>query len=198
MTNNTNLLPFNAVDSWAIWSTPSESLADKSDSEREKLFGASYQPESFPNEALPNDIADQLKQVKYILVGLNPGNAAVKHDPNTNFLNFHGEKKSMDYRLASAVYNTDLWGAFMTDLTPVIESDSKNVKPNKKDVEILEAHLDELNIPNSATIVALGGKANDILAKYAKRNVVTIPHYSGANPSWNAETVHAKILEITK
>jgi len=198
MTNNTNELPFNTVDSWAIWDTPTESLADKSDSEREKLFGASYQPESFPKNALSDDIAEQLKQVKYVLVGLNPGNAAVKQDPNTNFLNFHGAKKSMDYRLAAALYNTDMWGAFMTDLTPVIESDSTKVNPNQSDVDALEAHLDELNIPKDATIVALGGASYEALSAHAKRNVVTIPHYSGANGHWKAENTHAKILEITK
>lgn len=198
MTNNTKSLPFNTVDSWAIWNTPSESLANKSDAEREKLFGASYQPETFPADALTGDIAEQLQQVKYVLVGLNPGNAAVKQDPNTNFLNFHGAKKSMDYRLAAALYNTDMWGAFMTDLTPVIESDSRKVNPSQEDVANLEKHLDELNIPATATIVAVGNASNKALAEYAKRNVVTIPHYSGANGHWNAEKVHAKILEITK
>lgn len=86
----------------------------------------------------------------------------------------------------------------MTDLTPVIESDSRKVNPSQKDVANLEKHLDELNIPATATIVAVGNASNKALAEYAKRNVVTIPHYSGANGHWNAEKVHAKILEITK
>lgn len=197
MTNNTKELPFNTVDSWAIWNTPETSLAGKDAAETEKIFGEAYQPETFPNDALNDNIVETLKNVNYVLVGLNPGNAAVKQDPNTNFLNFHGAKKSMDYRLAAALYNTKMWGAFMTDLTPVIESDSKKVKPSQSDVANLEHHLDELNIPQTATIVALGNATNDVLSEYAKRNVVTIPHYSGANGHWNAETVHEKVLAIT-
>ncbi|WP_334330473.1 uracil-DNA glycosylase family protein [Companilactobacillus sp. HBUAS59699] len=198
MTTNTQELPFNTVDSWAIWNKPETSLNNKSAAEREKLFGESYQPESFPEDALTDNIAEKLQNTEYVLVGLNPGNAAVKQDPKTNFLNFHGAKKSMDYRLAAALYDTKMWGAFMTDLTPVIESDSTKVKPSQKDVNNLESHLDELNIPATATIVALGNASNEALAKYAKRNVVTIPHYSGANGHWNAETVHEKVLAITK
>lgn len=42
MTTNSQSLPFNILDSWAIWKIPSESLTDKSDSEREKIFGKYY------------------------------------------------------------------------------------------------------------------------------------------------------------
>lgn len=147
---------------------------------------------------MSDNIFEQLKQVKYILVGLNPGNGIIKQDPNTKFLNFHGSKRSMDYRLASALYNTDMWGAFMTDLKHINESDSTKVNPDQKDVLSLEAHLDDLNIPNTAIIVAIGKKSNKVLSEYAKRNVVTIPHYSGANAHWDAEKVHTQILEIIR
>jgi len=196
--NNTETLPFNTLDSWALWNVPTESLTDKSDRDREILFGESYQPDSFPNDSLTGDIADRLKQVKYVLVGLNPGNAAIEQNPNALFLNFHGAKKSRDSRLAAALYGTKMWGAFMTDLTSTIESDSSEVSPKQSGVDALENHLDELGIPKSAVLVALGGKADKPLSRYAKRGVVTIPHYSGANTSWKAEAVHAKILEITK
>lgn len=48
-----------------------------------------------------------------------------------NFLNFHGQKKSLDYRLAAAIYGTPLWGAFMTDLVAINESKSDNVVRGK-------------------------------------------------------------------
>lgn len=116
-------LPFTNVDSWALWTVPTESLADKTAKEREQAFGAAYQPETFPTADLPADLSAHLRATKFVLIGMNPGNAAVDHPQDVDFLNFHGQKKSMDYRLAAATYDTPVWGAFMTDLSGTIESD---------------------------------------------------------------------------
>ena len=189
-------LPFNNLDSWAIWNVPSDLPEDPAD--KEKAFGENYQSETFPSAQLPNDLSAYLKQTKYVLIGMNPGNAVVDHPADQAFLNFHGQKKSMDYRLAAATYGTDLWGAFMTDLSHTIDSKSNNVEITETDVAELEQHLDELGIPSDATLVALGNKAFTPLSKFAKRPVKTIPHYSGSNGHWKAEKVHENSLEVTQ
>lgn len=191
-------LAFSNVDSWAIWSVPTESLAGKTAKEREQAFGAAYQPETFPAADLPSDLGAALQASKFVLVGMNPGNGAVDHPADVDFLNFHGQKKSLDYRLAAAAYDTPAWGAFMTDLSGTIESDSTKVQITAADVVDLESHLDELGVPSDATLIAMGGKTAAPLTKFAKRPVAQIQHYSGANGHWNAEDVHNKLVEITK
>lgn len=124
--------------------------------------------------------------MKYVLVGLNPGNTGVTIEKDQMFLNFHGKKKSMDYRLAAALYGTDMWGAFMTDLVHVNESDSNKVVASKEDVAKLEQHLDDLTIPKAAVLVGLGAATSSFLAEHAERRVEKIPHYFGANGHWNA------------
>ena len=194
-------LQFNAFDSWAYWSVPANVPSDPE--AKQQAFGANYKPETFPLEQLGDDVATKLQQTRYVLIGMNPGNAVVDHPADKQFLNFHGQKRSMDYRLAAATYGTDLWGAFMTDLSHTIESDSGKVKLTESDVADLERHLDELGVPASATLVALGKPSFELLSKFAKRPVKGIPHYSGANSGagenrWNAEGVHQQILEITR
>ncbi|BDZ31361.1 hypothetical protein RA086_09090 [Lactiplantibacillus sp. WILCCON 0030] len=190
-------LPFTTEDSWALWTVPTDSLTDKSDEARQKLFGEVYVPESFPTTLLPANLETALKQVKYVLVGMNPGNAGTEH-PNGDFLNFHGRKQSSDYRLAAAVYGTAAWGAFMTDLASINESDSTQVTFTEKDVTKLEAHLDELGIPADATLIAMGAKTAQPLTQYAQRDVIQIPHYSRANGHWDAAKVHAQLLGLTQ
>lgn len=195
-TSNHSNIPFNTHDSWAIWETPKESLLDKSDQERQDLFRDNYQPDTFPIELLPKDLKPQLSEVKYVLLGLNPGNAGVSTENAQMYLNFHGKKKSLDYRLAAAVYGTELWGAFMTDLVHVNESNSDKVAVCQKDIERLEQHLDALNIPNDAILVAMGGKAQKALKGYKKRIVEPIPHYAGTNTRWKADKVRQIVEDI--
>lgn len=187
---------FTSVDSWAFWNIPAGDLSDKDAKTIEDLFKDSYQENHFPSEMLPTNLEDYLQQTKAVIVGMNPGNAAANQS-NESFLNFHGQKKSADYRLAAALYNTDLWGTFMTDLSTVIESDSTNVELDQKNVAALEKHLDELGIPEDAVLIALGGKTYKSLEKFAKRPVATMYHYSNANNGhWTAEKAKQQISEI--
>ncbi|MEE6724927.1 hypothetical protein RAO22_01605 [Pediococcus acidilactici] len=140
-------LPFNTLDSWAFWDIPPSNIDQLDDEERQTQFGEIYKANHFPKEQLPENLVQALSQVKFVLVGLNPGNAGVTLDEQQDFLNFHGQKKSPDYRLAAAVYGTPLWGAFMTDLVAIDESNSENVVSGETEVKALEAHLDQLGIP---------------------------------------------------
>ncbi|HJF86337.1 MAG TPA: hypothetical protein K8V88_02775 [Companilactobacillus farciminis] len=188
---------FTSIDSWAIWDVPNADLANMTPDEREKAFGANYQPNHFPMDKLNDDIDERLKNTKYVIVGMNQGNAAVNQNKADLFLNFHGNKGSMDYRLAAVLYNTELWGSFMTDVSHVIESSSKDVDITQDDVINLENHLDNLGISKNATLVALGGKVNKALTSYAKRPVKTMYHYSGSNNRyWKADKVHEQVMNI--
>lgn len=192
-------IAFAPYDSWALWHIPSEIESVKSDDERQRLFGEAYEPKSFPSELLPEDLGAHLACLKYVLVGLNPGNegeSLLKEE--ATFLNFHGLKKSLDYRLAAALYGTEMWGALMTDLVHVAESDSTKVQTSQTDAQALEAHLDDLGIPSTAVLVALGGKTYQALAGHTHRQVTTIPHYSGANGHWQAASTRQKVLAITE
>jgi len=175
-------LKFNSTDSFAYWDAPSENLTGKSPKEREDLFKDSYKEEHFPTELLPDDLEAHLKQTKYVLVGMNPGNAAVDQPKEDLFANFHGKKASADYRMAAATYGTELWGTFMTDLSHIIESDSTKVDMDQNDVIALEKHLTELGIPADATLIAMG-KTQPFteLKKYSTHPVVYIYHYSNSN-----------------
>ena len=186
---------FNSMDSWAIWDIPDVDLTNKTPDERQRIFGDNYQPNHFPSGKLNKDLDSKLKSSKYVIAGMNPGNAA-SEQPAEPFSNFHGAKKSADYRLAAALYGTEIWGSFMTDVSSTIESNSGNVKITQDDVEKFEKHLDELNIPDDVTIIALGTKTFDALKKFAKRDVKKIYHYSRSNGWWKAEKVHGQIEDI--
>lgn len=196
-------LNFNSTDSFAIWNTPSEDLTGKDNDYRQEAFGKSYQPNHFPTNELPDDLETKLNTVDYVLVGMNPGNAAVNQDKDKLFLNFHGDKKSMDYRLAAAVYGTKLWGTFMSDLSHIIESDSKNVAITQADVTAFEKHLSELGVPEDATLIAMGLPTFHALNEFSSHPVVKIPHYSGSNNGqtpnrWNADNAREQVLAIVE
>lgn len=186
---------FNSMDSWAIWDIPDVDLTNKTPDERQRIFGDNYQPNHFPSEKLNKNLDAKLKSSKYVIAGMNPGNAA-SEQPSDPFSNFHGAKKSADYRLAAALYDTEIWGSFMTDVSSTVESKSDKVKITQNDVEKFEKHLDELNIPDDVTIIALGTKTFNALKKFAKRDVKKIYHYSRSNGLWKAEKVHSQIEDV--
>lgn len=188
---------FNKCDSWAFWNIPDEIENATDERAAEILFKDAYQSHYFPTNQLPTELSKKLKDVKYVLVGLNPGDAGVSLGENdTLFMNFHGASVSRDWRLAAALYGTDMWGAFMTDLVHISESDSSKVSANLTDVQYLEKHLDDLGISKNAVLIAMGGKAFDAIKKTAQRPVRKLPHYSGSNTSWKAEKTKVAIQEI--
>jgi hypothetical protein len=197
-TENGKEIHFNQHDSWAIWEVPDADVESMTPEDRQKAFGESYKELSFPTDQLPKNMEETLANVTYVLVGLNPGNEGVENVAEASFLNFHGKKKSLDYRLAAALHGTELWGAFMTDLVHITESDSNKVNGTQKDVENLEQRLDALSIPKSATLVALGDKAYKALSAFAQRKVARLPHYSGANGHWGAEKTRGIVNDIVR
>ena len=88
-------LPFNTLDSWAFWDIPSSNIDQLDDEERQTQFGEIYKANHFPKEQLPENLVQALSQVKFVLVGLNPGNAGVTLDEQQDFLNFHGQKRAL-------------------------------------------------------------------------------------------------------
>ncbi|VDG17566.1 hypothetical protein [Lactobacillus crustorum] [Lactiplantibacillus mudanjiangensis] len=193
-------LPFNELDSWALWNTPADDEIRGKDAKAvEALFGEAYQENHFPSEQLPSDLKEALASTKYVLVGLNPGNAAVERESDVPFLYFHGAKKSMDYRMAAAVYGTEVWGALMTDLDGTIESDSRKIKVGQLQVAALEHHLDELGVSKDAKLIAMGKAAYETLSKYSQHPVFKVAHYSGTNSGagqgrWQADSAKAAVL----
>ena len=194
---STGTLAFNRHDSFAIWHVPTTDLTKKSIAEREKLFKESYQEETFPMSQLPENLSDYVQQLSYVLVGLNPGNDGVETSVSSNFLNFHGKKASCDTRLATAIYETPVWGALITDLVHVTKSDSYQVKATAEEVLQLENHLDDLGISSSAVLISIGNASYDALTKYSKRPVEKISHYSSFNSGhWSTETTHHQLQKI--
>lgn len=81
---------YNEVDSWAYWNVPDGLAEDAPIDDKEKAFKDSYVP-GFPKDIDQSKLDP--KQVKYVLVGLNPG---TKGPEFGKFGNFHGRPKSMD------------------------------------------------------------------------------------------------------
>lgn len=203
---------FTRYDSIAIWNTP-KNIDNLDNTNREKQFGESYKEKHFEDSWI-NDI-----NLNRVIVGQNPGKEG-KKITNNSLLAFHWNKKSNDYRLAAALYGTDFWGAFMTDLNSEFNSHSNQVNADVSDVENFLDKLEKLHINKNATILSIGGNAFHAFKKYNKEKygivmhtdkyepinveghkIVYIPHYSGSNNGsgandWNPKNVHEKIKNI--
>lgn len=191
-------LSFNELDSFAYWNVPSNLTTNTDAQARENQFKDAYQENYFPMALLPTNLSVTLANMRYVLVGMNPGSAFDLPQKDT-FLNFHGAINSRDYRLAAAIYETPLWGALMTDLSHKVDSHAENVTFNKQTVTNLEQHLDDLSVPANAKLVVLGaGDHYTVLKQYAHHLVVNIPHYSGANSHWQAVNSRRKVLTVTQ
>lgn len=189
-------LPFTSADSWALWDVPAADLSTRSNQERQRLFGTAYQAEHFPKDLLNGNLEQRLRETHYVLVGINPNYVTREHLRERRFLNFHGRKGRLDYRLAAAVYGTPLWGTFMTDLSSITPPVSRRVRFTAQDVAAFEQHLDQLGIPATSTLIALGPTAQHPLAHYAHRPVASLHHYAGVNGSWDADAAHQQIMAI--
>ncbi|WP_461226356.1 hypothetical protein [Lacticaseibacillus suihuaensis] len=178
---------FNQEDSFAIWPTPPAGTDLTTQVARNAAFKAAYQPgypaaELAALDALSDEAwAAKMAAVRYVLVGLNPGNAGTAG----HFSNFHGAAKSNDANLAAVVSGTPVWGAFMTDLSQTVESDSSKVRVTPADVAALYQHLDALGIPQDAVVIALHSAVAKALGKASAQALrpfdaatQVIPHYS--------------------
>lgn len=183
-----------STDSFAYWNVPKVDLDSTSAKTREDAFKLAYTP-GFPSEY--KDILPKASEVKYVFVGLNRGN----NGNDGKLTNFHGLIKSGDYRLAAAAYNTAAWGAFMTDISNEVNSDSSKVTVTTEHVENLIKHLEDIGIPRTAVLIALGRKVYTTLEtnkELTHRKIEYIPHYSMQNGHWNADKVHQLLQKITK
>ncbi|MCZ2492474.1 hypothetical protein [Dellaglioa carnosa] len=225
---------FGELDSWACWknedkiqgstATEWESSLKEANKVYESKEVIGFPIDEHPLSKLPTD----LSEVDYVLVGMNPGNAAGKKTDDGKKVNiqkypnnFHGEKKSNDYKLQVAVHKTPVMGAFMTDASDTIESTSKLVSmdienKNKTIIDILFERLDHLNVKSSAKIIFMGPskfrsvlnkqfnkeiKKSNKLTKLHKRNVGALiyPEYNLINPNYmTSTTIKKRIIKINK
>lgn len=186
---------YSKVDSWAYWNVPSDLTAETPLEQVEKGFSNAYTL-GFPKDIDTDKLTSGLGNVQYVFIGLNPGNAGPVPEL---FGNFHGTPKST-YRLAAAAYGTPAWGGFMTDLIELQESDSSKVAVDESAAKALIQHLDELGIPESATLIALGQKVFAALNGHlpASRHLAQMGHYAGTNGHWKIANEHQRLLEIIK
>jgi len=192
-------LPFSRLDSWAVWDVPNvDNLINKTAVKKASLFKDAYKPNKFPSDEFETDsitLKKRLVTSKYVIVGLNQGNAAAKEHLEP-FWNFHGNLNSPTYRLASVIYGTALWGSFITDLDPTIDSNSQNVHPGPDQVKALEQHLDDLGVPEDAVLVGLGKSAYNTLLASAKRSVFGIYHYANRKEAGGVDAMNEQVQGI--
>uniref|UniRef100_UPI00351EAF8E hypothetical protein n=1 Tax=Lacticaseibacillus paracasei TaxID=1597 RepID=UPI00351EAF8E len=184
------------IDSFAYWNVPRVDLSSCLADERESAFRRAYCP------GFPSGYRQQLLNtsgVGYVFVGKNRGNRGNAEE----LANFHGSIQSADYRLAAAAYGTATWGAFMTDISDEVNSNSREVKLRTENVETLMKHLKDVGIPNTVTLIAIGKDVYTILE--ANKGLITgkivrIPHYSRINigkyPHWDAYKVHELLQKM--
>lgn len=183
-------------NSWAIWNVPADITEnDKQDWKLiEDKFKRDYKPGFFAD---PDKLYADLTTVKYVIVGQNLGG---KGGRINNLDDFHGQLRSLDYRIAAAIYDTNVWGGFMTDLVDgPIDNPTNEIKPEF--FTDLENRLNLLGIPTNAKIILMGKKPYDVFQKAgliekSEHPVDWIYHYSGKNSHWDAEQMHEKLLKM--
>lgn len=131
-----------------------------------------------------------LLHAKYVLVGLN-----ISRSINPiKFVNFHDSgNRGTDYRLRAATVETNLWGAYATDIIKdYVEVNAavirKGIKSNaylrERSFSIFQEEIHTLGVKNPV-LVTLGNVATEMV-ELAKENgyigadmeVVNIPHYA--------------------
>ncbi|MCP9306104.1 MULTISPECIES: hypothetical protein [Lactobacillaceae] len=93
----------------------------------------------------------------------------------------------------------------MTDISDEVDSNSSKVTVTKDHVKRLIKHLAEVGIPNTETMIAIGGQAYRILEAnkdLIHESIEHIPHYSAQNRDngkgghWDTEKVHQLLQQI--
>lgn len=185
---------YSKYDSWAFWPGTAELTPEMPLKAVEATLKKAYTL-GFPSEIDQTALTAKLPAVQYVFIGLNPGTSGPAAG---QFGNFHGIARSGITRLAAVAYGTEAWGAFMTDLVTTEDSHASNIHIKKPDVDAFLTHLEELGIPESATLIALGGQTFRALQRFlpANRHLETMMHYSGANGYWKPAVEHQKLLAI--
>ena len=121
---------------------------------------------------------------EFVLVGLNIARADIEKP----LANFHSSlSRAQDYKIRYAVKDTQLWGAYMTDVIKDFnEVDSGKLvtylKKNKQfeldNIEVFRKEIQDLDAENPI-LVALGDATYDILVRnVAEFKVLKMKHYS--------------------
>jgi len=165
---------YGQVASWAIWSRqgnnpPMFNMGDLT----------ILDPQQNP------DVLSELKP-DIVFVGLNVSRNIGDLEPFSNFHpNYHN---AQDYKLRNALYHTELWGGYITDIIKdypelhgqnVMSFLNDNPDVERKNIETFREELKDLGTENP-TIIALGNDAYKILTRNLEDTftIVKVTHYS--------------------
>lgn len=200
---------YNSFSSWAIW----ESKRENHKFEKATDLITDIDFKKYEGNLQENNI---------VVLGMNPGGTPNISEAKTlsrkgqnkdrPWNNFHNQK-SNDHYLAQALSNTKVYGSYMTDLFPIIGSESKDVRlfvdseENQRIVKRFILEFDEemeLLLPNEPNIklLCIGKDTARWAKKYltdefpSKKNyeILRIPHYS-FNATRHVKNAAKKILE---
>lgn len=193
---------FGGNSSWAVWAKPEKGNWSSKDSiaDLDCVWCGGDEYKSIDDYA--KERFNNIKDVKYVFVGLNPSdhncdNCSYTHidkceDNNRKqkakekgkelWSNFHSACtiKSQDYKLRKALYDTDYWGSFITDIKPDVETDSNKISttPTEESIKMVNSIISLFG--EKITFIAIGSKSCTILQKILPENVnlKKITHYS--------------------
>jgi hypothetical protein len=160
--------------SWAIW---------KEQGNHPPMFNIGdlsvLDPQQNPN------LLSQLKP-DVVFVGLNTSTDINDLGP---FSNFHSSSPhAQDYKIRFALKDTELWGAYMTDIIKdypelhgqtVVNYLNANPDVEEKNIDIFREELKDLGTENP-TIIAFGNAAHSILTRNLNNefNIFQVTHYA--------------------
>ena len=116
-------------------------------------------------------------------MGLNASSTHVQQKGVANIRvwgNFHStdNRRQNDYKLRYALKNTKFWGAYITDLNGIKETNSNKVSVSAADVCSFKEEIALLG--TKPVLIALGNKVYNALMKYLSEEytIVKIKHFS--------------------
>lgn len=177
---------FANYSSWAIWSPPYNNVRINCDD----------------LSRLENDEIHNILHNNFVFVGLN---ASEGHDVEPQkWSQFHSadSKRSWDFRMREATYQTPFEGSYMTDFCKGINmtnsNDFMNYLNKNKEIELKSAETlrEELNIlGGTPTLFAMGRNVETLLIRNGfseNYRIFYIPHYS--NRGTTGRTIHNCLL----
>ena len=182
---------YGTTSSWTIWAEP---------------VNGNWKTKDAVSDMTPFKEEDELigsLNGDYIFVALNPAVHNLLH-PQSVWENFHSNdsRRSQDYKLRYALYGTDYWGSFITDLYVDIHDTNSGSAMGMVTNARTRAAIDDLCyirelLGGHATIIALGGKTYTVLKKNLPEGVLLkkIMHYSNyINPEKYRENVQNGLI----
>ena len=167
------------TSSWAVWATPQKAWNKAKDNISIKCLSE-------------EEIISQVNG-SFMLVSLNPSNKSKHPDKDKNnieritpWASFHsGLGRSKDYKLRYALYGTEYWGAFITDLFPGLDETVTSEYEDWISIHSEQAIERVFNIRDKMktqpTIIAIGDDVYEILSDVCWKkgvNIKKISHFS--------------------